>query len=156
MGLAKDGYVEELGQANDDGVIGRRSVVNHLLAIPKDGTQPPKPPEENMNGIAQEALGKTMSIRTGPAASFSKVGEIAPRNQFEFTEYVEDTNHPGDSEYSWLKLLDGNYTNHIYPPNGLRVTILQEPGEGEPPPSGDEEMIQYKDGVEVRRWIPKS
>ena len=87
-----------------------------------------------MNGIAKEKLGKTMTVRNVPGAlAYSYVGEIEPYAEFDFVGYSEDIQHLGDPAYSWLELPDGNFVNHIYPPNGLRVDILQEPGT-EPPP----------------------
>lgn len=83
-------------------------------------------------GIAEEKLGKVMSIRTEPSIIGTTVGTISPHSRFDFIEYVRDTKYPLDDAYQWLKLSDNEYTNYIYPPNGLRVNILQEPNEESP------------------------
>jgi len=144
------------------------SVVNHIGFWLKDGATVPEMPapvenpegdEEVINGLAKEKLGKTMSVRNVPAVeSGSKVGEIAPRTEFEFVEIAPDLNHPTDAAYQWLKLTDGNYVNYIYPPNGERVDILRMPDDGEADPEPARKIVDidvnYDDGTR-ERFYPK-
>ena len=103
-----------------------------------------------MNGIAKEKLGKTMTIRTTPGAMpNSGIDTIPPYTEFEFVGYSDDILYPDDPNYKWLVLPDQTFTNYIYPPNGLRVDILQEPGE-EPPV--EEYFLHVKDGT-TRKFI---
>ena len=108
-----------------------------------------------MNGKAKEKLGKTMTVRDVPGAlPNSWAGEILPYTEFEFVGYVPDMLHPDDPNYSWLLLPDGNYVNYKYPPSGLRVDILQEPGVEPPvePPADDPPppsfIVKWRDGID--------
>ena len=76
----------------------------------------------------QELLGKTVSIRSEPRATATKMGAIDPFSTITAPQIVDDLDHRGDPRYKWLELGAGIYVNYIYPPNGLRFRWLDAPG----------------------------
>jgi hypothetical protein len=78
----------------------------------------------------QEMLGKTVSMRSAPAATGNKIGTIAPYSTISALQIVDDLDHPGDPRYKWLQIASGIYVNYVYPPTGARFRWL------DPPPSG--------------------
>lgn len=84
---------------------------------------------------AQELLGKTVTIRSSPQVILGNgtTESIAPHATVDYLEIVDDLQHPGDANYKWLYLSPSRYANYIYPPNGLRFTLLNPPPT---PPTG--------------------
>ena len=76
----------------------------------------------------QELLGKTVSIRSEPRVTATKIGAIDPFSTITALQFVDDLDHRGDPRYKWLELGAGIYVNYIYPPNGLRFRWLDAPG----------------------------
>jgi hypothetical protein len=90
---------------------------------------------------AQEILGKTVAVRSGPSASAPKlVLTVAPYMIVEYVAIVHDADpdkHDG-MVYMWLDLGGGRYVNYIYPPNGLRFKVIPDvPVPPPTPPSAD-------------------
>ena len=85
---------------------------------------------------AQEALGKSVTVRTSPHVvagnSSPTVPNIAPHAIVTYVGIVDDLDHPSDPAYKWLDLGGGSFVNYVYPPNGQRFTLLTPP----PPPPG--------------------
>lgn len=75
---------------------------------------------------AQELLGKTVTIRNIPSSTGLAVGSVLPRTTVEAVGVVNDRDHPLDENYKWLDLGNSRYVNYIYPPNGLRFSLLPD------------------------------
>lgn len=139
---------EELGQANDDGRIGYRSTVNHLLVM-ADGDTPPPPSggEEEMPEETNE-YEVILGVNTRPQPSFwsASVGRAEPGRfpSLETRTVVEDIPR-GGQEYSvtWVKLPDGNWApmNHYSKEEVYIISVDNgSPGEdpSEDPPTQEE------------------
>ncbi len=77
-----------------------------------------------------ELLGKSVSIRTGPASTASKIGTIDPYSTIGALRIVDDSDYPADAHYQWLEMGSGLYVNYVYPPQGLRFRWLDPPSTG--------------------------
>ena len=91
----------------------------------------------NVTLQAQELLGKTVTVRSSPQviSGNSTTEAIAPHAVVDYIDIVDDIQHPGDANYKWLHLGSSRYANYIYPPNGLRFTLLAPPPP-QPTPTG--------------------
>jgi GH25 family lysozyme M1 (1,4-beta-N-acetylmuramidase) len=113
-------YGDRIVNVPSDGY--ERPVVNHLVLASRDEEIP-------MTGTAKEKLGKTVTIRKTPrvASGNSTNKSIFPYTTISFIGVVDDLDYPGNPNYKWLDLGNGEYANYIYPPNGLRFDILTQP-----------------------------
>lgn len=102
-----------------------------------------KPIGGNVTLQAQELLGKTVTVRSSPQviSGNSTTEAIAPHATVDYQSIVDDFQHPGDSNYKWLYLGPSRYANYIYPPNGLRFTLLTPQP---PPPSPTGTVVTLK------------
>ncbi len=89
------------------------------------------------NGTAREALGNISTVRNTPSRYGTSVYSLPAGNTLEFVRVVPvqvsgGADNPSDE---WFELPDGNFVN--YKLNGaLYYTILTQPTEPEPPPTG--------------------
>lgn len=104
---------------------------------------------------ARELLGKTVTVRREPAARQGNDAGlvILPHAITEYETIVDDLDHPADAAYKWLKIMDGQYVNYIYPPNGLRFELLEAPPPPPPPtPVEWPDFIDVTIGEETQRY----
>ena len=79
---------------------------------------------------AQEALGKTVTIRMSPQGGGIDSGQrILPYSVIDYVNIVPDMQYPTNPNYQWLDLGNSHYVNYIYPPNGLRFQLIGSPPE---------------------------
>jgi hypothetical protein len=103
---------------------------------------------------AKEKLGKTVTIRGQPMATGYPTGNVVlPYFTVDYTAIVDDTEHPGDQSYKWLKLADDQFVNYVYPPNGLRFDLLTDPPPSGPPTIHHIEVV-YTDGTRDK-FVPE-
>lgn len=102
--------------------------------------------------LAREKLGKSVTIRISPVASAAGNTSVPPYSTVEYTEIVDDIDHPDDPNYRWLHLEGGGYVNYMYPPNGLRFDLLTEPPQPEDDPIDHIDVIHVSG--EVEKFVP--